>query len=259
MHGSLASNPLHALHIVERYLAYGENAKRILTGLGFSGQRVVVCGAPYLDRCPKQSGHINETIRHKLQLDDAKPYILVATSGPGHTVSHKHHTQVIEALSRASLRLPHVQFVAKLHRKDRVEFYNQVLSRVPDAKLHVVPYGAEGYPGDIFDWLQGSKALVTGASTVAIEAMLMDVPVVTMDLADEFGETDFITCGATTHVTKPGALVEAVQAIIESPAEVATPRDASQAYLHDMFLHRDGHSAQRVGQELCRLANLSNS
>lgn len=258
MHGALASNPTHALHIADRYLAYGEAAKNFLTSLGFPPDQVAVCGAPYLDGSPKQTGHIHETVRKNLSLDDSRPYVLVATSGPGNTISHEHHSQIIEAICHASLKLPRVQFVIKLHRKDYVQYYEQVLARVPDAKLHIVPYGAEGYPGDIFDWLQGSDVLLTGASSVAVEAMLMDVPVITMDFAGEIAATDFITQGATTHVTAPEQLIETVEAIIDSPEGAALARDRAQNYLHKMFLSHDGRSAERVGKELCRMAGLPN-
>ncbi|CAK9073414.1 Streptogramin A acetyltransferase (Virginiamycin acetyltransferase D) (Vat(D)) [Durusdinium trenchii] len=257
MHGALASNPTHALHIADRYLAYGEAAKNFLASLGYPAEQVAVCGAPYLDGSPKQSGHIHETIRQNLSLDDKKPYVLVATSGPGNTISHEHHAQIIETLRHVSLKLPHVQFVVKLHRKDHLEYYQQVLTRLSDAELHIVPYGAEGYPGDIFDWLQGSDLLLTGASSVAVEAMLMDVPVITMDFADEIAATDFITQGATTHVTTPEHLYETVESIVDSPEGASSARDRSQDYLQSMFHSHDGRSAERVGRELCRLAGLS--
>jgi len=258
MHGLVASNPTHALHIADRYLTYGNNAKQFLTSVGFPGERITVCGAPYLDDCPKQSGHINETIRKNLCLDNTKPYVLAATSGPGNSVSHEHHAQIIETLCRASIQLPHVQFVAKLHRKDHLAYYERVMSQVPNSKLSVTPYGAEGYPGDIFDWLQGCTVLLTGASSVATEAMLMDVPVITMDFVDEIGKIDFIAQGATTHVTTPDALIETIQAIVDSPEDAAAASNKSEAYLENMFLSHDGRSAERVGQELCRMAGLSN-
>ncbi len=258
MHGLVENSPMHWLHIADRYVAYGDNARQVLASVGFPSDHVSVCGAPYLDGHPKQLGHLHETIRTKLQLDDQRPYVLVAMSGPGNTVSHDHHDQLIEALCYLSVRLPNVQFVAKLHRKDRVEYYNRVIARVPDTKLRVIPYGAKGYPKDIFDWLQGSTALLTGASAVALEAMLMDVPVITMDFVNEIETIDFIVRGATTHVTTPDALIETVQSIVDSPGGAAELREKSEVYLQDIFLRRDGRSAERVGKELCRMAGLSN-
>lgn len=257
MHGVFASNPMHALHIAERYLVHGENAKKFLSSLGFPAERIAVCGAPYLDSYPKQTGTMNEAVRRKLKLDASKPYVLSATSGPGNTISHTHHAQVIETLCRASIELPDVQIVSKLHRKDHVSYYDQVLSRVPGAKLHIVPYGEEGYPDDIFDWLQGSSVLLTGGSAVAIEAMLLDVPVVTMDFADEIGAIDFISQGATTHVTTPQRLVDALKSITSTPEGTSKASEKSQAFLNNTFLSIDGRSAERVGNELCQLAGLA--
>lgn len=258
MHGVFANNPMHGLHIAERYLVHGVNAKKFLSSLGFPAERVGVCGAPYLDSYPKQTGEMNEAVRRNLKLDPSKPYVLAATSGPGNTISHKHHTQTIETLCRASIQLPDVQIVSKLHRKDHVNYYNQVLARVPGANLHIVPYGEEGYPDDIFDWLQGSSILLTGGSAVAIEAMLLDVPVVTMDFADEIGGIDFISQGATTHVTTPEELIDAIGRIANSPEGTSKASEQARDFLNNTFLSIDGRSAERVGSELCRLAGLSN-
>ena len=46
--------------------------------------------------------------------------------------------------------------------------------------------------------------MLTGASAVAVEAMLMDVPVVTMDFCNEIHGVDFIDAGATIHVNTAG-------------------------------------------------------
>src|SRR4029079_7481214 len=134
--------------------------------------------------------------------------ILVATSGPGHRISHEHHQVVIANLARLSAEFPDVPLVVKLHRKDRLEYYQQALDR--RHRLILVREESSGFPRGIFEWLSGCSVVLTGASPVAVEAMLMDVPVVTMDFCQEIRGVDFIDAGATTHVQTSDALSEAV-------------------------------------------------
>lgn len=256
MHGVVANNPLHTAHISDKYLAYGDSSRRHLLEIGLDDDKIAVVGAPYLDDQPKQSGHIDPTIREQLKLDDSKPYVLAANSGPGNTISYEHHDRVLDAMCQASAALPQMQFVAKLHRKDRVEFYEKATANLPEARLQFIQHGAQGYPTNIFNWLQGSTVLLTGASSVAVEAMLMGVPVITMDYANEITGADFVDSGTTTHVTDAQGLIEALRALVESPEQRAQALERSNTYLQDMFLSVDGNSARRTGEELCRLAGI---
>ena len=70
----------------------------------------------------------------------------------------------------------------------------------------VVAEETHGFPRGIIEWLQGCSVVLTGASMVAVEAMLIGVPVITMDFCNEIREVDFIDFGMTTHVTTPEAL-----------------------------------------------------
>ncbi len=250
MHGSMASSPLHYCHLAEYWMVYGEQARRQLMAYGMSEERISVCGAPYLDQRPRQSGRLDPTISERLGLDAQRPTVLVANSGPGHSISHAHHGRLIRSIMRLSAAMPEVQFVAKLHPKDRLDYYEQAKADVPESRLHMVAHRAEGYPREIFTWLQGVRVLLTGASATAFEAMLLDVPVVTIDLADEISDVDFIDAGATLHVETDEALSDAVTGLLAGSEVRAGLQSRVDAYLKDAFYALDGHSAARAAEAL---------
>jgi UDP-N-acetylglucosamine 2-epimerase len=253
MHGNISASPVHAFSTADRLLAFGESQRRDLLRLGIADQRIVVCGAPTLDRRPRQTGRIHHLAESRLGLRSGEPWILVATSGPGHRISHAHHEKVVANLVRLSAALPDVPLVIKLHHKDRLENYRQGLKDQAGQKIFVVPYDKPGFPSNIFDWLQGCSMVLTGMSSVAMEAMLMDVPVITMDFCDEIHGADFIDAGATLHVRTGEALEAAVRTILAG----GVPKDLGQrvqAYLKDAFLALDGGSADRGAAALCELA-----
>lgn len=255
MHGSISATPLHAMHCADRLLVFGESQRRDLLRLGIADKAIVVCGIPSLDRRPRQTGRIHPLLQSRLGLKSGEPWILVATSGPGHSISHAHHEKVVANLARLSASLPDVPVVVKLHRKDRLENYQRALNDRAGAKLFVVPPNARGFPADIFEWLQGPTMLLTGASSTAIEAMLMDVPVITMDYCNEINGADFIDAGATVHVKTGDALEAAVRKILAggTPEEV---RHRAQNFLKDAFLALDGRAAERGAAVLCDLVRL---
>ncbi len=88
---------------------------------------------------------------------------------------------------------------------------------------------------------------------VAVEAMLMGVPVITMDFCNEIHEVDFIDFGTTAHVTTPEALEAAVREVLAAGAPRAEVQARVQKYLKAAFHALDGRSSQRGAEALCEI------
>jgi len=251
MHGLVSAEPMHGQHRVDRFLVYGEASRKLLLACGAAADRIAVTGCPKLDPPPRQLGHIHPQLARRLNLQTGEPWILVAFSGPGHSVSHDHHRRLIEAVGRASTALPEVRFVARLHRKDAPEPYRAMIDRVPGARLTVVRHGQRGYPTAIFDWLQGCRGVITGASTVAVEAMLMEVPVITLDLMQELATVDFVLAGATLHAISEATLTSAVENVLRD--ERGAVADRARRFARETFHPPEGGAAARTAQSIAEL------
>jgi UDP-N-acetylglucosamine 2-epimerase len=254
MHGHVGTNnPLHGLHIADRLVAYGDAHRRALMELGIAADAIRVCGAPYLDSRPPAGDTIHPAIGQAFSIPADAPWVLVATSGPGHSVSLAHHLKVIKNLLTLSAAMPEINFVVKLHRKDSLRYYQDLTARHPaKRRLVVAQAGSPGVPDNFLEWLRGCRAVLTGASMVAIEAMLMNVPVITMDFAEELKGVSFIDAGATLHARTPAELEAHLRSVLSS----GSPRQpaGTAAFLHDAFFALDGQSARRVADLLHSLA-----
>lgn len=254
MHGTISGVPLQSRHPADRIFVYGDIHRHELLDRGVSDARIVVCGDPGQDGRPRQSQKIHPQLKARLGLREGQPWILVATSGPGHRVSLGHHEIMIAKLADLARAIPGVPIVIKLHRKDRLDHYQAILRTCAELPLHVLPAGAAGLPPDITDWLQGCTMVLTGGSMTAIEAMVMDVPVVTMDFCGELDGVDFIDAGATVHATDAGELSAAVQDLLSArrlPDDVQARVDD---FLKGTFFALDGRSSQRAASSLRELA-----
>ena len=258
MHGTVSGDARHAYHLADLLLVYGANTRRKLLSLAIEPSRIVVCGAPQFDHIPRQTGKPHDDIGTRSTCRDGDPWVLVALSGPGQSISHSHHEVMIEHIMRLSAKLRGVRFVAKLHRKDRPEYYRHIRQRsAPGSTMEVVPYGSQKWPSDIFDWLQGCSAVLTGASAVAVEAMLMDVPVVTMDFAAELKRVAFIAAGATLHVQTAEQLEQAVQAVLDSSDRIFEVKQRVKTFLSGEFFALDNRSAVRCAEAIGELVGAS--
>jgi hypothetical protein len=254
MHGLVkASNPLHGRHIADGLLLFGEQQRRALSQLGIKKAALRVCGDPGLDRPPHQSARTDPRVcalwRDRLP---TTPWVLVAFSGPGNSVSHEHHRGLVKAVVMLASEVPTVPVVAKLHRKDGPREWLEHSGGTLPENLYVVEDGMDGRPTSIFDWLQGCSLVVTGASFVAVEAMLMGVPVLTVDLASELEDVDFIRSGATIHVRAADRLVEEVAHLLSSGPPPAL-RGLADDYVHDMYAKTGGGAALRCAETVLSL------
>lgn len=188
-HGLLGHEPVNKYHIVQDFFVYGPAFKAILLNDGLEGVNVIVTGAPYLDEMrAKDTDHPHPEIKRRFRLRDR--FVLVALSGFGHRTSVENYRLTLEWINRMIRNHPELEFVIKLHRKERIvaykDFSGEQKSRIVDNKR------GKDLPQSIFDWLKGCSCLITGTSTVAYEAMLCGVPVVSVDPLRQFEGVDFI-------------------------------------------------------------------
>ena len=99
--------------------------------------------------------------------------------------------------------------------------------------------------------------VLTGASTTAIEAMVMDVPVITMDFCRELYKIDFIDYGATLHTTTSAELQGAVQQVLATGRLPDEVQARMQQFLRGTYFSLDGKSSERAAESLRALAATS--
>lgn len=198
-HGSIAGEPLDGEHIVDNYLLYGEKVKEYLTKIGNNPSILKVFGAPYLDQ---QNIKIQkQQIIPKLKLNASNKTILIALSGPGHCTTYHHFNLIIRSIIEFAKNHPEYNFVFKLHRKDNKRYYMDILKEF-EMNIPVIEFEDINFPRNIFSWLKEVDVLITGSSTVALEAMLVECPVITIDYLNEYKDIDFIDNNCTFHVKR---------------------------------------------------------
>lgn len=188
-HGLLGRETVNRYHIVDDFFVYGPAFKSILEEDGLTGVNVVVSGAPYLDYQTDQGfDYPHPEIKKYLQLKGR--FVLITLSGVGHRTSADNYRLTLEWIDRLVRSHPDLEFVIKLHRKERIESYAMFSTH---QKLRIIDRKrGRRLPQNIFDWLRGCSCLITGTSTVAYEAMLCNIPVISIDPLRQFKGVDFI-------------------------------------------------------------------
>ena len=251
MHGSVSGEPLDSYHQVDCFFTYGQRAYDDLVRNGISPSKLKVSGAPYMDDFLNSVGTgIHPILIERLRLEHSKPYILITNSGPGHSTSEAHYQKTLDQIFQLNKEFKDLQWVIKLHRKDSLKNFNRALGLYPKHTFHIIEHNTEGYPSSIFEWLQGASCLLTGCSTVAIEAMILEVPVITMDYMNEFRNVDFIDEGATIHVTSYEELQTAVIGILTDNIRYDQTLDKSKEFISQYFYKGNMSASSFIAHEL---------
>jgi UDP-N-acetylglucosamine 2-epimerase len=188
-HGLVGHERINGYHIVNDFFVYGPASKTVLEEDGLENVNIVVSGAPYLDEIRvDDADEPHPLIRERLRLPGR--FVLVALSGFGHRTSLENYQLTLEWIDRLIRSHPELDFVIKLHRKEQMGAYSMFSDeqkvRIIDSKR------GRRYPQSIFDWLRGCSCLITGTSTVAYEAMLFNIPVISVDPVKQFKGVDFV-------------------------------------------------------------------
>jgi hypothetical protein len=144
---------------------------------------------------------------------------------------------------------PELEWTIKLHAKDREEFYATVCPQ-GHPRVRIVRGDPEKYGLDIYDYLKSAQALVTITSSTALDAMAVDVPVITVDVwpAGQGPQgIEFLERGCTVRVRTAVELARAVRQAVNGDDDPKVSR-AARDYAGEHFVNRGGASSAIVRQ-----------
>ncbi len=241
------SNVFGSEHIVDLLFVFGEKTKASLAGLS-PVTNIFVSGAPYLDQ---RTGNFNPesvSIPGLLLMPANRDYVLVAFSGPGNSTSKMHHVHQVKAVQHIVENFPNLNVIIKLHPKDNPSNYRAIGNKYSNARI--IKHHQRGLPLSILDWLSGCSVLITGASTTALEAMSLDVPVLSLDIMQEYCDTPFIRDGAVTKIKNSEELVIAIERLQKELAYKSEMLMRQRPYIADYFFDSKGRSGELIANEI---------
>ncbi len=172
-------NPEVACPLPDRILVYGERDKKMMTAGFFPEEIIQVTGAPRWDALPfLQDAWSKESICAAHGLDPTAPIVLFTAQS---YFSIEAEEKLPQEICFATKQIPGAQLVVKLHPLEysptsTARWYTQLAKEVGLSRIVV----QSGY--NLYQLLRISDALVTVACNTAIEASLMDKPVMIVDL-----------------------------------------------------------------------------
>jgi hypothetical protein len=236
-HGTMVGEAGTVPVISHRIAAWGKASARWLRDRGVPAGKIVVTGAPRLDAIVNDPRRSREALAEDLGVDPTKRWVVLATN----PIPFAHNAAQL-TIAREGVRAwgePAILLV-KLHPSEHTESYRSVIGQDPAVAL--VPHGRV----DLYDLLDAAAAVLTFHSTVGLEAMMLDRPVVSLEAFGEQNPLPYARAGAAAAARCPEELARALSGDIPPGANASKRRELRDRFVRDNMLAVDGKSAERV-------------
>jgi hypothetical protein len=244
-HGAIfANHPTWSRCPADRIYAWGHPSYRSLLSCDVDAKKILISGAPRMDSLMDKFAD-----SRRQQARD----ILVAVSGPGDSVSHEQHSAFIRILFEAAKKTPTLNWIVKLHPKDRADYYQDADGQKPE-NIQIVSASKTKTGRDIFEFLAHSAALVTISSAAGFDAMLVDVPVITVDMSrggKRVSGLEYLTRGCTYDVDNAMSLAKVAEELSKGLKDPSIMK-AGREYINEHYCHL-GSATEMIATDINQL------
>jgi hypothetical protein len=223
-------------------LVYDELTRQHLVGAGrLRADAVSVTGSARLDALVAATARLTsadlEAVRRDAGATGEQQIVVVAAK----------FTQIertLQPLVYAVAALPQVQLVVKRHPADAADAYDRFVRGAPN--VVVLPAGS-----DLARLMAVSRLLVTVNSTSAIEAMVLDVPALVLDLPNNL--SPFVEAGAMAGVREAREIGPALRRVLYDEDYRVQLARHRHAFLTQYGIGSDGRAAARAAEHIVQL------
>lgn len=228
---------------------FGEAARRFLVERGgYAPASLHLTGGPKFDELLATAQGVDRAaLRTRLGVAEDEQLVVLASRFRPIRSTHQAVGAAFPALVRAVEALPGVRLLVKPHPAEPAAPYEAVLRDEQATRARVLPPAS-----DLIELMAAADALVTVESLSAVEALVLDRPVLVLDMPTNLRE--LVDSGAALGVEQGADPLPALRALLFDQATREALRDARARYGHDVAGGVDGRATERI-VELLRAAS----
>jgi len=239
-HGALTDDPRFDKVSADKIAVEGPAVKQYLTYKGVEPEKMIVTGQPRFDDLALKRGIPGrEEIFRKLGISAEKKIITLCTQKP------ECDEKTTVAVAAAVSKLQEFTLVIKMHPAEgpeRKAMYDRVAKENGCSDAVVI------LDISLYGLLASSEIMITVFSTTATEAMMLGVPVITINLTGEPDKMPYASSGAALGVHKAEELPEAIDEVLHDQPTKAKLEKSAKKFVYDRAYIMDGKATERVVQ-----------
>ena len=233
----IGDSPSFQRHLrADKIATSGEKMRKMYLASGLEPKRVVATGIAHFDLLFQRDKEQDKRVLLEHAIDPAKDIIVFATDA----YPFRETEEMLIGVINAALKIKDVQLVVKVHPREEAEPYQKMTERYHDARIKVFK------DIDLYALLNNCKLLITKGSTVALEAMMIDRPVIIINLSGPPITIPYIEEGAAIGVKREQDIEPAIlKALYDTETRKKLKIDRDK-FVRNWAGEPDGKSAVRI-------------
>jgi hypothetical protein len=225
----------------DRTAVFGEAARRLLVSLGhYRPESLSVTGSPKFDDLVRSASAVDRgALRASLGALDHDRLVVVASRFRGIRQTHQSIGSAFPALARAVEELGNVLCLVKPHPAEPAAPYEAVIRELRARRVRVLSPSS-----DLMELIQAADALVTVESLSAVEALVLDRPVLVLNMPTNLRE--MVDQGVALGVGSGEDPAPALRDVLFDAEIRGRLEAARRLYLSDVARGVDGRATERI-------------
>ncbi len=229
----------------------GEYTKNMLQLRQIDDAKIVVTGQPRWDHLSTMDVHtIRNEILKKLGIN-ARQKIVLLTTQPlveSRMWDEKDREYYITTIVKIISDQNDLKLLIKLHPRENIESYERILVK-NNLKEKCLIYHNE----NTYNLIACCDVLLTHLCTTAIEAIILDKPVIVVDLKHPTEKIPYVAKGAALGVNQPKDLLVNIRRVLEDNQTREFLADARKAFAYECAHLQDGNASKRVADLIIQM------
>ena len=241
--------PTSISEAVDKVVVWGEAMRAsAIAGRKISPDRVVVAGSPSFDDAVRRMKDFREEkFRREMALEAGKSTILFASQPVQSPVTAEIREQLVRCVYRAIRGLPDIQFVVKLHPGEGFDLHHELRREMGLGNVVITK------DVNLYHLFGICDVVIVCTSTVGLEAMIMDRPVIDVNLAGMSDGLPYVERGAAIGVRREEELVPAIEAALHDEDVRSRLAEGRRQFVYDYAYLQDGQAARRVADLIMQM------
>ena len=248
-HGILAESNGHNELLADKFIAWGKASADWYSKFGNSKDKFFIAGNPRFDTLKDWKPKLSRDVLYgKLGRDLNKKTILFATQQVNKFSSFWTDDLfwvMADELLKCIKGRPGIQLIIKCDPYEDVLPYNRIAAYYPDAQVTTIRNF------DIYTLIYNSDLVVTLDSTVGLEAMLFDKPLITFNLTTREDRVPYAQKGAAVAVYKDDALGDAIERVLNDKNLTLQLKEGRKKFIFE-YAHNTEEKARERLLEIVR-------
>jgi len=223
---------LHA----DKVAAMGEISKEIYLESGLEPARIVVTGIAHFDQLFNRNKELDSQVLMSCGIDPGKKYIIFTTDN----IDYDETETMLIGVINATMKIGDIQLVVKVHPGEDIEKYQILADKYHDSRINIIK------DVDLYALISNCELLITKYSTTALEAMMIDKQVITINLSGEPTPVPYAEEGAALGVYQYEEIEPAILKSLYDEETQASFKEGRNNFVRRWAGEPDGGATQRI-------------